>query len=179
MTKGWQPKDFEEACRRNAGRRKLHARKREERANRIGLLLQLMETDAGVSLKENTYGWLSVVSKQWSISAATASRDLALSRQIRLQFLRMFGREFNSTKDKVVWSWDWSHYGFKTRESVLAGYKKSVGKFPFNTRSWVVEEDAYCGFNPSSWQKATSSNEDRHNHRSDSSPIQLLTRLRL
>jgi hypothetical protein len=154
MTKGWQPKNFDEACKRNAGRRKLHARKREARANRIVRLLQLMETDVGASLKENTYGWLSVISNQWKVSAATASRDLALSRQIRFQFLRMFGREFVSTKDKIKWSWDFSHYGFITTESKRAGHKKAVGKFPFNTRDAIANEEAYCGFNSKRWHES-------------------------
>ena len=155
---GWQPKNFEEACKRNAGRKKLHARKREERTGRIVRLLATMETEVGVSLKEKTYGWLSIISKQWNISRATASRDLTLCRQIRFHFLRMFGREFDSTKDKVVWSWDFAHYGFMTGESKRAGHKKAVGKFPFNTREMIVSEEAYCGFNPKTWQES----EARH-----------------
>src|SRR6185503_965536 len=34
----WIPQSFEDACKRNAGRRKLHRRKREARANRISYL---------------------------------------------------------------------------------------------------------------------------------------------
>ena len=77
--------------------------------------------------------------------------DFALARRIHSQFLRMFGRTFEAKKDQVKWSWNWSHYGFKTRESVRAGHKKPVGQFPFDTRAKVTEE-AFCGFGPSSWK---------------------------
>jgi len=43
------------------------------------------------------------------------------------------------------------HYGFRTRESIQAGHKKPVGRFPFDTRMTATEE-AFCGFGPSSWQ---------------------------
>jgi len=43
MSTAWVPKNFEEACKRNAGRRKLHMRKRKERAGRILGLLTAME----------------------------------------------------------------------------------------------------------------------------------------
>jgi hypothetical protein len=39
MSGPWHPKNWEEACKRNAGRRKLHQRKRKERADRIVRLL--------------------------------------------------------------------------------------------------------------------------------------------
>jgi hypothetical protein len=35
MPQGWKPKNWEEVCKRNAGRRKLHMQHREERAKRI------------------------------------------------------------------------------------------------------------------------------------------------
>ncbi|HEY3037239.1 MAG TPA: hypothetical protein VGJ66_00800 [Pyrinomonadaceae bacterium] len=84
-------------------------------------------------------------------SKATASRDLALARRIHGQFTRMFGRNFDPKNDRVKWTWDWSHYGFRTRESVQAGYKKPVGKFPFDTRV-MATEDSYCGFSATSWR---------------------------
>src|SRR5258706_15669786 len=39
MSKSWKPKNWEEVCKRNAGRRKLHVRKQEARAGRIVKLL--------------------------------------------------------------------------------------------------------------------------------------------
>ncbi len=58
----------------------------------------------------------------------------------------MFGRQLKPRKDLVVWSWDWSHYGFRTAESKSAGYTKPVGKFPFTTRPLTYSEDAFGGF---------------------------------
>src|SRR5215813_274999 len=84
-------------------------------------------------------------------SKSTASRDLALCRRIHNQFLSMFARKLDPKRDQVKWSWNWSHYGFRTRESVQAGHKKPVGRFPFDTRMTATEE-AFCGFGPSSWQ---------------------------
>ena len=148
MGKQWQPKNWEEACKRNAGRRKLHMRKRKERADRIVGVLNAME--AAPELRESAYGWLTLTAKTMKKSKATASRDFALARRIHAQFARMFGRSLEP-QDQVKWSWNWSHYGFRTRESVRAGNKKPVGHFPFDTRASVTEE-AYCGFNAASWQ---------------------------
>jgi hypothetical protein len=149
MAKPWHPKNWEEACKRNAGRRKLHMRKRKERADRIVRLLAAI--DAVPELRESAYGWLSLTAETMKKSKATASRDFALSRRICSQFTRMFGRTFNATQDQIKWSWDWSHYGFRTRESVQAGHKKPVGNFPFDTRI-TATEDSYCGFSAASWQ---------------------------
>src|SRR5215813_6532246 len=146
MSNVWFPKTFEEACKRNAGRRKLHMRKRRERADRIVRLLEAM--DALPELRETAYGWLSLTAETMKKSKATASRDFALARRIHSQFLRMFGRTFEAKKDQVKWSWNWSHYGFRTRESVRAGHKRPVGRFPFDTRITATEE-AFCGFGPS------------------------------
>lgn len=145
----WIPKNFDEACKRNAGRRKLHMRKREERANRILRLLGVF--DSVPELQESSYGWLSVAAEKMERSVATASRDFALVRRIRGQFLRMFGRDFKPDQDYVLWTWNLSHYGFCTRESVQAGHRKPVGRFPFGTRDLVVSEDCYCGFSPETW----------------------------
>src|SRR5215472_11867047 len=60
-------------------------------------------------------------------------------------------------EDEIRWSWDWSSYGFRTAESVKAGYKKAVGSFPFDTRQVMVAEEAYCGFTPESWSQASRS----------------------
>src|SRR5215813_1811423 len=155
MSNVWFPKNFEEACKRNAGRRKLHIRKRKERASRILGLLTAME--ATPQLRESAYGCLSRIAESMNKSKSTASRDLALCRRIHSQFLRMFGRTFEAKKDQVKWSWNWSHYGFRTRESVQAGHKKPVGRFPFDTRAKVTEE-AFCGFGPSSWRAKRSDN---------------------
>jgi hypothetical protein len=63
----------------------------------------------------------------------------------------MFGRKFEAKKDQILWSWDWSYYGFRTRESYQAGYSKAVGHFPFDTRA-LPSEEAFCGLGPNSWQ---------------------------
>jgi hypothetical protein len=148
MPTGWQPKNWEEACKRNAGRRKLHMKNREARADRIVRILTCM--DDAPELRDHCYGWLKIAAENMEKSRATASRDFALCRRIHSQFLRIFGRVFKPTTDEIAWSWDWSHYGFITQETKGAGHKKYVGNFPFNTRVDVTEE-AYCGLSPRSW----------------------------
>lgn len=54
----WYPKNFEEACKRNAGRKKFHQRKRKERADRIVRLLAAFE--AVPELLDSSYGWVSL-----------------------------------------------------------------------------------------------------------------------
>ncbi|HXI74754.1 MAG TPA: hypothetical protein VNG94_04160, partial [Pyrinomonadaceae bacterium] len=94
------------------------------------------------------------VAKVMEVSKATASRDFALVRRIHRQFGRMFGRNFDPKRDKIVWDWHWSHYGFIAPESREAGYKKPVGHFPFDTRRQETEE-SYGGFNQLSWQNTS------------------------
>jgi hypothetical protein len=124
-------------------------RKRKERAERIVRLLGAMEV--APELRESAYGWLSVTAETMKKSKATASRDFALARRIRGQFAQLFGRPFNPLQDRIKWSWDWSHYGFCTQESLRSGHKKPIGSFPFDTRAEVSEE-AFGGFGPKSWQ---------------------------
>lgn len=152
MAKQWTAKNWEEVCKRNAGRRKLHMRKRRDRAARILRLLVAMER--APELRESAYGWLTIASQTMKMSKATASRDFALGRRMHAQFVRMFGRTLSPEKDQIIWSWDWSHYGFRTRESWSAGHRKPVGRFPFSTRETYTDEKDYCGFNPQSWQVA-------------------------
>jgi hypothetical protein len=149
MSKPWHPRNWEEACRRNAGRKKLHQRKRKERADRIVRLLAAIE--AAPELLDSSYGWLSLTAETMMRSKATASRDFQLVRRIHAQFARMFGRRFEVKKDQIIWSWDWSNYGFRTRESYKAGYAKPVGHFRFDTRAKPSEE-AFCGLGPNSWE---------------------------
>jgi hypothetical protein len=149
VSEQWRPKNWEEACRRNAGRRKLHMRKRKQRADRILRLLAAME--AAPELRETSYGWLRLTAKTLKTSTATVSRDFALCRRLHSQFERMFGRPFELRKDQIKWSWNRSHYGFRTRESIQAGHKKPVGQFPFDTRIRETKE-SFCGFGPASWQ---------------------------
>ena len=149
MATVWTPKTWEDVCKRNAGRRKLHMRKRQARADRIVRLLNAFV--ALPELRESSYGWLSLAAEQTKTSRATASRDFALCRRMQTEFTLMFGRLFNPKTDRVLWSWDWSHYGFQTSESLNAGHQKAVGQFPFSTRATVGEE-AYCGYTPQSWQ---------------------------
>jgi hypothetical protein len=147
----WIPANFQDACKRNAGRRKLHRRKREARANRILRILASMDSAGAMELRDSTYGVLSAASVELEVSKATASRDFALVRRIHRQFGRMFGRDFDPKNDKIFWSWDWSYYGFITPESTKAGYREPVGHFPFDTRKLETEE-SYGGFNQLSWQ---------------------------
>ncbi len=153
----WTPKNWEEVCKRNAGRRKLHMRKRAERANRVLGLLSVFESVP--ELQESSYGWLAIAAEKMGRSVPTASRDFALVRRIHVQFLRMFGREFKPGQDYILWTWDLSHYGFCTKESVQAGYRKPVGEFPFRTRDIPISEEAYCGFNSQTWQEKHNSRE--------------------
>jgi len=150
----WIPQSFEDACKRNAGRRKLHMRKRHARAERIGRILISMDGAQATELRDTVYGWLTPVAKVMEVSKATASRDFALVRRIHRQFGRMFGRNFDPKRDKIVWDWHWSHYGFIAPESREAGYKKPVGHFPFDTRRQETEE-SYGGFNQLSWQNTS------------------------
>ena len=146
----WIPSNFEEACKRNAGRRKLHMRKRKARADRIGRLLAATDSTNANGLRA-AHGRISTTSQAMEVSKATASRDVALVGRIHRQFLRMFGRNFDAKRDGVVWTWNWDHYGFITPETRNAGHRKPVGHFPFDTRKQETEE-SYCGFEPSSWQ---------------------------
>lgn len=44
MSSVWIPKNFEDPCKRNAGRRKLHMRMRKARAERISRVLNAMDS---------------------------------------------------------------------------------------------------------------------------------------
>jgi len=147
----WIPQSFDDACKRNAGRRKLHRRKRKARADRIVHLLAVMEATSATELLDTSYGWVKALSLATQLSKATASRDLGLMRRIHRQFARMFGRTFSPKMDRIVWNWNVDHYDFITPESRRAGYPKPVGFFPFDTRKQENEE-SYCGFTQLSWQ---------------------------
>jgi hypothetical protein len=149
----WIPQSFDDACKRNAGRRKLHRRKREARANRILRVLGAMDSAGAMELRDTTYGLLGPAALAMEVSKATVSRDFALVRRIHRQFGRMFGRNFDPQRDKIFWSWDWSYYGFMTQESTKAGYRQPVGHFPFDTRKQETEE-SYCGFNQLAWHNS-------------------------
>jgi hypothetical protein len=149
----WIPSNFDEACKRNAGRRKLHMRKRQGRADRILRLLAGKDSTPATELGKTAYGVITITSQAMEVSKPTASRDCALVRRIHRQFQRMFGRNFDPKRDRVVWTWNWDHYGFITRESEATAHQKPVGHFPFDTRKQETEE-SYCGFNQSSWQNS-------------------------
>jgi hypothetical protein len=140
----WIPQSFQDACKRNAGRRKLHRRKRHARADRILRILASMDSAGATELRDTTYGLLAPAAQAMEVSKATISRDFALVRRIHRQFGRMFGRDFDAKSDKIFWSWDWSYYGFMTQESTKAGYREAVGHFPFDTRKQESEE-SYVG----------------------------------
>lgn len=128
----WIPASFDEACKRNAGRRKLHMRKRQSRADRIARLLAATDSTPANGLRA-THGSIVTASGALEVSKPTASRDFALVRRIHRQFVRMFGRNFDAKRDRVVWTWNWAHYGFSTWESKATKHKKPVGHFPFDT----------------------------------------------
>jgi len=130
-------------------------RKRQARAERIVRLLAATDSTHASEFGKTAYGWIAITSQTMEVSKATASRDCALVRRLYRQFLRMFGRDFDAKRDRVVWTWNWAHYGFATRESEWAGHKKCVGHFPFDTRRKETEE-SYCGFDQSSWQNINS-----------------------
>src|ERR1043165_1016295 len=147
----WIPQSFDDACKRNAGRRKLHRRKRHARADRIVALLAAMDATAASELLTTSRGWVTAFSIATQTSKATASRDLGLVRGIHRQFTRMFGRTFNAKMDRIGWVWNWDYYGFITAESRRAGFPKPVGHFPFDTRRRETEL-SYQRFNQLSWQ---------------------------
>jgi hypothetical protein len=165
----WIPQSFDEACKRNAGRRKLHMRKRKARADRILRLLITMEATSASELLETSYGWVKALSVAMDVSKATASRDLGVMRRIHRQFERMFGRTFNPDRDRIIWNWNIDHYGFITAESRRSGYPKPVGHFPFDTRKQDSEE-SFCGFTQLSWH-----NGHLASHLSTRDLIRLLT----
>jgi hypothetical protein len=150
----WIPQSFDDACKRNAGRRKLHRRKREARADRIAGMLASPHSTGAAELLKAKYRSLTPASLAMAVSKATASRDFALVRRIHRQFLRMFGRNLDAKRDRVVWTWNWDHYGFITPESKAGGYPKPVGHFPFDTRRQETE-GSYSGFDQSSWHHTT------------------------
>ncbi len=152
----WNPTNFEDVCKRNAGRRKLHRRMRQARADRIVRILASIDAAKATELRESAYGWLTITAQAMNLSKATASRDFALVRRIHRQFERLFGRGFDPKKDQIVWSWHFDHYAFKAPESKAAGYPKPVGHFPFDTRKQETE-GSYGGFSPSSWRNNKSS----------------------
>lgn len=136
-------------------------RKRQARADRIVRLLAAMDSAQATEIHKSAYGRITINSQAMEVSKATASRDVALVRRIYRQFLRMFGRNFDSKRDRVVWTWNWAHYGFITPESRNAGHRKAVGHFPFDTRKQETEE-SYCGFNQSSWQNINCFSQNEH-----------------
>ena len=97
----WIPTSFDEACKRNAGRRKLHRRMRQARADRIVRILASMDVANATELRESAYGWLTITAQAMNLSKATASRDFALVRRIHRQFARMFGRSFDPKRIKL------------------------------------------------------------------------------
>lgn len=56
MSNPWIPQSFEDACKRNAGRRKLHILKREVRTERIVRILNSMDSAQFPQLRDKPYG---------------------------------------------------------------------------------------------------------------------------
>ena len=95
----WNPTNFEDVCKRNAGRRKLHRRKREARADRIVGMLATAHSAGAPELRKATYRSLTVAQLATEISKSSLSRDFALVRRIHRQFLRVFGRNRGDEDD--------------------------------------------------------------------------------
>jgi hypothetical protein len=74
MGKAWRPRSWENICKCQAGRRKLHMRKREARANRIVQLLPAVSETEG--LRESSYSWLPFFARHLQVSPATVQRVL-------------------------------------------------------------------------------------------------------
>ena len=75
----WIPTNFDEDCKRNAGRRKLHMCKRKARVDRIVRMLESTHPSAARELRRTKYGSLTPVSLTMAVSKATASRDFELT----------------------------------------------------------------------------------------------------
>jgi hypothetical protein len=124
---GWTPRNFDEACKRHAGRRKLHIEKRKVRAERIGRLLPQVATSG--FLRRCEYGCVSDIAEEFKVGRATASRDLALCRRMLDEHKRVTGFDFDGLFEEIiVFSWDYASYGFRVED------KEVVGRFPFSTR---------------------------------------------
>jgi hypothetical protein len=116
----WIPKNQEEANKRAAGRRKLNIRRRKARAERITALLSDMlggEAQYADLLRAGGYGATRITAESFEVSETTAGRDLCLCRWMLEEFRRARGREFDPGRDEITWSWDYSQYSFKSRES--------------------------------------------------------------
>ncbi|MDQ3817732.1 MAG: hypothetical protein M3362_08585 [Acidobacteriota bacterium] len=132
MAKAWVPKNQVEANKRQAGRRKLHIRKRAERAARIERLLAVMPTDE--NMRVGSYGWTRDVAQVLEVSEPTASRDLRLCRAILNKFEELFEREYDPETDSIKWGWDYASFSFRTPETVGARHEAWVMAFMFSTR---------------------------------------------
>jgi hypothetical protein len=128
----WLPTSPEVAFKRAAGRRKLNISRRKARAERVKELLSDMlgvaPRQVATLLRSGAYGATRCAAGGLKVSEATASRDLALCHRLLAEFEGLFEREFSFLLgDEVIWSWDYSSYGFKED-----GSKKVVGEFPFS-----------------------------------------------
>jgi hypothetical protein len=72
----WIPKNFNEAVKRNAGRRKLHRRRRKARADRIVSLLSAMAASSASELLETSRGWVGTLSFAMQVSSKFSYRVL-------------------------------------------------------------------------------------------------------
>lgn len=58
--------------------------------------------------KDGGYGATLRVAESFEVSPATAARDLAIVRRMLEEFENLFEREFQPSRDEVVWFWDYS-----------------------------------------------------------------------
>lgn len=129
MSQAWIPRNHDEACRRHAGRRKMIARKREVRAERIERIIQAMLVDE--SLRAGTYGSTRWAAQAMGVGEATACRDLHLARGILNQFADDAGRDFDPSTDSLVWDPHYRSFSFQTTRPEDLGDEA----FLFTTRS--------------------------------------------
>lgn len=83
MSRAWIPKSFEEVCKRAAGRRRYHAKRRRARDKR-----QLMIMGILVTLNWPRYGMGRILAERLSVDPATISRDLRYIRDWRASLMK-------------------------------------------------------------------------------------------
>lgn len=81
---GWNPRTFDEACRRAAGRRAYNRRRRLERARRISALFALLDWEPGLTGRE--------LAARFGVHESTVSRDLRFVREVRARWASMMGK---------------------------------------------------------------------------------------
>ena len=76
----WQPRTFDEACKRAAGRRAYNRKRRLAREHRIVTILRLLDVRPGMSGRE--------LASALRVHEATVSRDLKFIRKVKAEYSR-------------------------------------------------------------------------------------------